>query len=181
MENRRYILLISFFRASRPRPPSVVTEWPSEDHSYSVSTLPVEDVEEEEDDPDDEYDWGSEDDDISATDGSDADQEDSDIDDTCDSAGEEVPSKKRKLNEPPKRRSFRVKLSSPPKRRLIETDDEDEKMKIVEGADALLNLAGIKTNNIVPLRSISPSNSTHSNNNNNEIKKEKIDDTENSS
>ena len=164
-------------RASRPRPPSVVTEWPSEDHSYSVSTLPVEDVEEEEDDPDDEYDWGSEDDDISATDISDVDREDSDIDDTCDSAGEEVPSKRRKLNnERQSRRSIRVKLSTPSKRRLIETDDEDEKMKIVEGADALLNLAGIKTNNIVPLRSISPSNSTHSNNNNNEVKKDKTDD-----
>ena len=168
---------IVFFRASRPRPPSVVTEWPSEDHSYSVSTLPVEDVEEEEDDPDDEYDWGSEDDDISATDISDVDREDSDIDDTCDSAGEEVPSKRRKLNnERQSRRSIRVKLSTPSKRRLIETDDEDEKMKIVEGADALLNLAGIKTNNIVPLRSISPSNSTHSNNNNNEVKKDKTDD-----
>ena len=135
------------------------------------------DVEEEEDDPDDEYDWGSEDDDISATDISDVDREDSDIDDTCDSAGEEVPSKRRKLNnERQSRRSIRVKLSTPSKRRLIETDDEDEKMKIVEGADALLNLAGIKTNNIVPLRSISPSNSTHSNNNNNEVKKDKTDD-----
>ena len=154
-----------------------MTEWPSEDHSYSVSTLPVEDVEEEEDDPDDEYDWGSEDDDISATDISDVDREDSDIDDTCDSAGEEVPSKRRKLNnDRQSRRSIRVKLSTPSKRRLIETDDEDEKMKIVEGADALLNLAGIKTNNIVPLRSISPSNSTHSNNNNNEVKKDKTDD-----
>ena len=101
-------------------------------------------------------------------------REDSDID----SAGEEVPSKKRKLNnEPQNRRSIRVKLSTPKKRRLIEADDEDEKMKIVEGADALLNLAGIKTNNIVPLRSISPSNSTHgNNNNNNEVKKEKTDD-----
>ena len=146
-----------------------------------MSTLPVEDVEEEEDDPDDEYDWGSEDDDISATDMSDADREDSDIDDICDSAGEEVSSKRRKLNNGHQnRRSIRVKLSTPSKRRLIETDDEDEKMKIVEGADALLNLAGIKTNNIVPLRSISPSNSNHSNNNNNnnnnEVKREKMDD-----
>ena len=135
-------------------------------------------MEEDDDDPDDEYDWGSEDDDISATDISDGENDViSDMDDTCDSAGEEVPSKRRKLNKgSTTRRSVRVKLSTPGKRRLMETDDEDEKMKIVEGADALLNLAGIKTNNIVPLRSISPSNSTHSNNNNNEVKKDKGDD-----
>ena len=135
----------------------------------------MEDVEEDDDDPDDEYDWGSEDDDISATDFSDA---DNDVEsDNYDSAGEEVPRKRRKLsNGPAGRRPLKVKLSAPVKRRLVETDDEDEKMKIVEGADALLNLAGIKTNNIVPLRSISPSNSTRSNNNNNEVKKEKTDD-----
>jgi len=33
---------------------------------------------------------------------------------------------------------------------------DEEEMKIVEGADALLNLAGIKTASIVPMRSISP-------------------------
>ncbi|XP_070577420.1 forkhead box protein N3-like isoform X2 [Ptychodera flava] len=41
--------------------------------------------------------------------------------------------------------------------RLVQANDMDEEMRIVEGADALLNLAGIKTASI-PIRSISPVN-----------------------
>ena len=64
--------------------------------------------------------------------------------------------------------------SSPFKRRLVERIDDDEELKLVEGADALLNLAGIKTAQIVPLRSISPS----TNNNNIDVKIEPKDDYE---
>ncbi|XP_078000712.1 forkhead box protein N3-like [Glandiceps talaboti] len=46
--------------------------------------------------------------------------------------------------------------------RVIKLPESDEEMRIVEGADALLNLAGIKTG-IIPLRSISPvNNNNHS-------------------
>jgi hypothetical protein len=66
-------------------------------------------------------------------------------------------------------RKFKM-LSLPVKKRYsrIIMQEEEEAAKIVEGADALLNLAGIKTSCIVPLRSISPMN----NNNSIVIKKE---------
>ena len=44
--------------------------------------------------------------------------------------------------------------------------DPDEDIKLAEGANALLNLAGIKTAHIVPLRSISPPSFNKNNNNN---------------
>ena len=40
----------------------------------------------------------------------------------------------------------------------------EEDLRIAEGANALLNLAGIKTAHIVPLRSISPTSVCHNNN-----------------
>ncbi len=157
-----------------------MTEWPSEEHSYSVATLPVEDVSEDRDSPvDNEYDWGSEEEDEDADSVSDTSEDESS--DQADSAGEEKPTKRRRLQHPAPKRSSRlkglkVKLSTPVKRRYLATaDDEDEQKKIVEGADALLNLAGITTSSIVPMRSISPS-SSNTNNNNNEIKVEKMDD-----
>ena len=58
--------------------------------------------------------------------------------------------------------------------RIIAETDEDEQKKIVEGADALLNLAGIRTPlsssfSSSSVRSLSP---TNNNNNNNTIKQE---------
>ena len=47
--------------------------------------------------------------------------------------------------------------------------DPEEDLKIAEGANALLNLAGIRSAHIVPLRSISPSH-----NNNNIVKLENV-------
>ena len=149
----------------------MVTEWPSEEHSYSVATLPVEDVDEDME-PVDEYDWGSEDDDVS-----DVSEKRHDLSydaASCHSAKEEVPTKRPRRSERKKklRSPLKVKLSLPGKRQVVETDDddEDEKLKIVEGADALLNLAGIKTSSLVPsLRSGGAQS-----NNNNEDKKGKL-------
>ncbi|KAI8477910.1 Forkhead box protein N3 [Branchiostoma belcheri] len=50
-----------------------------------------------------------------------------------------------------------------PKKRPHELNLEDEDdLKLVQGADALLNLAGIKTASIIPLRTISPMGSENS-------------------
>ena len=68
------------------------------------------------------------------------------------SDGDDLPRGKRRYNG--------VLSHAPPsKRRLIEAMDEEEELKLEEGAAALLNLAGITTMNIVPMRSISPSSS----------------------
>ncbi len=180
-----YCKMPNICRASRPRRPSVVTEWPSEEHSYSVATLPVEDVSEDRDSPvDNEYDWGSEEDEEEDVD-SVSDTSEDESSDQADSAGEEKPTKRRRSSHPAPKRSARlkglkVKLSTPPVKRrryLPAEDDEDEQKKIEEGADALLNLAGITTTSIVPMRSISPT-SSNTNNNNNEIKVEKMEEGE---
>ena len=46
--------------------------------------------------------------------------------------------------------------------KISKEEYEEEQKKIVEGADALLNLAGIKTTSSSPLRSISPVTNTDS-------------------
>lgn len=150
-----------FFRNMyRRESPVVIYSYPSEDHTYSMSRLPNfpgspgSDVDEE-------YDWGSDDDVDSFSDTSEGSEYSE-----CDSDGEgRVSPGKRK------RRSFGKSnslASQPFKRRYIQAVDEDEEMKIVEGADALLNLAGIKTAGMTALRNVSPSSSASSNNNNND-------------
>jgi forkhead box protein N len=137
-------------RSERP----VITPAPSDDHTYSISSIPHRDSSPDPDSSiDGEYDFGPESDSCSDTSAeSDMESDDEDMVET------DHPAKRRKQSKP-----------SPLRRRLvIAEDDEDEKMKIVEGADALLNLAGIKTRNIVPLRSLSPSTNNNNNNNNNE-------------
>jgi len=139
----------------RPRSPVIVTAHPSEDHTYSLSQVPSNG-----DSPassiDEEYDFGHAGNLVSDDEWSDTSGE-SDYEDCM---------ALRIKQEPTGTATMTSKdTKNPAKRRLIQADDEDEEMKIVEGADALLNLAGIKTSHIVPLRSISPL--TNNNNNNN--------------
>ena len=140
--------------------PIVVYSIPSADHTYSLTRIPhfpgtpTSDVDEE-------YDFGSDDDCDSFSDSS----PDSEFSE-CDSDGEGRVSpgkrKRRSYGGSSKSGGQTPVLPPPLKRRLI---DEDEEKKIVEGADALLNLAGIKTSHVVPLRTITPS----SNNNNSKV------------
>ena len=139
----------------RPSSPIICTSSPSEDHTYSVSSQhmlprsPGSSIDEE-------YEFGPDDDeDFSETDG------EYEGSDEGESGAEEM-------------NGVEEDCPSPAKRRLVICEDDDEEMKIAQGADALLNLAGIKTANIVPLRSISPlvvnKNVINNNNNNNHIK-----------
>ncbi|XP_064603207.1 forkhead box protein N3-like isoform X2 [Liolophura sinensis] len=123
--------------------PIICTLNPSEDHTYSVTASPsdsssgrVSPYSSEE-----EYDFGSDDDidEDSDYDGWASDYDEVDGDDNDDSFS----TKGHKAQK------------SPRKNKAAKRDDEDEDMKIAEGANALLNLAGIKTS-ILPLRSISP-------------------------
>lgn len=133
----------------------VVTEKPSEDHTYSFTNFrdiasPVSSIDEE-------YDFGEEEEELSEC--SDMSDWDSDIDEVDgDLPKKTAPSKvtpRRNGSCTPQRNLFNkttprkdvhqnssAKLT-PRKRKEIE---EEEQKKIVEGADALLNLAGIKTN-----------------------------------
>lgn len=146
----------------------VCTVCPSEDHTYSISSAPgIRQAASPTSSIDEAYDFGAHPSEL-----------DTDVSDTDDSAGESEAEKvekkdKKDVGESRKRKrgpSFKVKLTMPVKKRLMECEDEDEEMKIVEGADALLNLAGIKTSNIIPLRSISPMSQNSNNNNNNDFK-----------
>lgn len=120
------------------RVPVVITCHPSTDHSYSLTNLP--------DNPgspgssiDEEYEFGS--DSFSETS---AESDFNDDDDLADEGSDEEV-----LQPAAKQRRL---VGRPSTRRGTETD-EDEHQKIVDGADALLNLAGIKT----PLSSSSSS------------------------
>ena len=147
--------------------PVVIYSYPSDDHTYSMARVPqLPPSATPGSDVDEEYDWGSDDDCDSFSDTSAPESEFSE----CDSDGEgRVSPGKRK------RKSYGTSSStglyaSPVKRRLIEAADDDEEMKIVEGADALLNLAGIRTARLGPLRAAPHSSSSSSNNNNNNNK-----------
>lgn len=141
----------------------VCTVCPSDDHTYSISSAPgIRQAASPTSSIDEEYDFGPN--------GSDVETDISETEESADESEAEKVEKKDVSKESRKRKrgpSFKVKLATPVKKRLMECEDEDEEMKIVEGADALLNLAGIKTSNIVPLRSISPLSQNSSNNNNN--------------
>lgn len=133
----------------------VVTEKPSEDHTYSFTNFrdiasPVSSIDEE-------YDFGEEEEDVS--DCSDMSDWDSDIDEVDGDIPKQVTPIKvtpRKPATPQRQYLFKnsplknVQQNSPSKlspRKRKEIEEEEQK-KIVEGADALLNLAGIKTNSI---------------------------------
>ena len=119
--------------------------------------MPVEDVAS----PTDEgYEFGSEDDADSVTSVSDTEDEGQE---EADSAAEaDAPD----IEKPPAKRKRSDRLATPIKKRLLQAQNKEEEMKIAEGADALLNLAGIQTANIVPLRSAIPNNCSSSSNNN---------------
>ena len=164
------VLCLFYFRKQRPRTPPIITQHPSEDHSYSLLHIPDDDDFPDSPDSsiDEEYEFGA-DDDM---------DEDSDVSDTSrdsefnDSGGEE------EFRSPPRgvkrsRLSLGANMASPIKKRLLTAKDAEEEMKIVEGADALLNLAGINTSNMIPKRTESPTvHNNNNNNNNSNIKKE---------
>ncbi|XP_074652682.1 forkhead box protein N3-like isoform X2 [Tubulanus polymorphus] len=136
----------------RPGSPVIFTTSPSEDHTYSASSYirdtdchrsrlnpvsPVSSIDEE-------YEFGH--------------NRTSDIDSSDDSYRSDASDYNESDGEgdiPPQTVKKMSRLSLPVKKRYTAYCD-DEEMKIVEGADALLNLAGIKTSHIVPMRSISP-------------------------
>lgn len=141
----------------RPESPIVITSSPSDDHSYSLASSPREvrstSPASRTSSIDEEYDFGHHDDS-----GDDADLSDhyhSDMSDYEENYNSDC-------SEMDDGRSSRVRIGGSVSERKLQngrrqiSDEEDEAAKIVEGADALLNLAGIKTSNIVPLRSISP-------------------------
>lgn len=113
----------------------VCTLNPSEDHTYSATSL--RDIGSPGSSIDEEYDFGSDDDVEDASDFDDSDFEE------FDSSGEAE-------------NSVRRPKMATKKQCMSQAEADEEQQKIVDGADALLNLAGIKTSNIMPLRSISP-------------------------
>ena len=143
------------------RSPIVLVTRPSSDHTYSVTESQLRSLATPHSPGssiDEEYDFGE----------SDLEEDSFSDTDYAGSEGEKV--KKSTFS----KQKVIPSESSPFKRRLVERIDDDEELKLVEGADALLNLAGIKTAQIVPLRSISPS----TNNNNIDVKIEPKDDYE---
>ena len=143
----------------RPRSPVVITCQPSDDHNYSISRLPDQEVPGSSDSSiDEEYDFGNDE-----SEGfSDTSDDESEVDEGPYSYSDD----EARSHSPKAKRRKKESSMSPLKKRLVIAEDEDEEMKIAAGADALLNLAGIKTSNVVPLRSISPTNNNNNNNNN---------------
>lgn len=133
-----------------PRGPVICTNNPSEDHTYSIMHVEADEDEYVPGSPgssiDDEYDFGSDDDidDFSDDDFNDH-SERRHTGDNLDSEGEsgvdEVDgciSDNNNIRTPK-----RARLLEHAKRHRFEETSEEEKKKIEEGADALLNLAGI--------------------------------------
>ena len=155
----------------------VCTAVPYDDHSYSVSGTansprplsPASGVSS----IDEEYDFGhQEDEDVQSEESEKDTMSDDGVDtDTVESQNDSdyISPKRRKRQashsdeEPTIITHFTSSKRKKPRASPVE---EEEERKIVEGADALLNLAGIKTSSILPLRAISPL-TTHNNNNNN--------------
>lgn len=138
-------------KKSIPRGPVICTDNPSEDHTYSITRVEADDDEYIPGSPgssiDDEYDFGSDDDVEDFTE----DEDDGAMKrhgDNLDSEGEsgvdEVDgcisnvSSNNSVRTPK-----RAKLMESAKRYRFDETSEEEKKKIEEGADALLNLAGI--------------------------------------
>ncbi|XP_013401354.1 forkhead box protein N3 isoform X2 [Lingula anatina] len=157
------------FVKKRPRSPVVITNSPSEDHTYSASSSSGSPREHRSISPsssiDEEYEFGRR---------GTSDAEDADVSDYHSEASdfEEYDSDVSNLDDG---RTSRVRIGGSLEERKMQNctrtngchekeegaaEEEDEERKIVEGADALLNLAGIKTASIVPLRAISPTCST---------------------
>lgn len=170
----------------RARASIVCTVPPSDDHNYGVTEGQLRDMQDSPNSSiDGEYDFGrwgrtpSDLDEDTCSDCSGFDDDDEDVDEGCRDdrrlcvkLPHHSPVGKRKLSRSPV-------VSAKKMRVCVKVEDEDEKLKIVEGADALLNLAGItrepSMTSIVPLRSISPISPTtndKTNNNNNEVKSE---------
>ncbi|KAL3873307.1 hypothetical protein ACJMK2_036443 [Sinanodonta woodiana] len=109
--------------------PIVCTVVPSEDHTYSMTTVDEDDLAPSSPSSsiDDEYDFGSDEEIDDFSDNGDRLGSDGEYESGVDEVDGYVPN-----NRTPKR-----------PRLICEEDDEEEKKKIEEGADALLNLAGI--------------------------------------
>ena len=150
---------LTFPHKRKPSGQVICTVNPSDDHTYSITKVEADEDEYIPGSPgssiDDEYDFGS-DDDIDEDDISEDEMGDK-MGDNLDSEGEsgvdEVDGCVSNVNvRTPKRPRLEYSL-----RRFAETSEE-EKKKIEEGADALLNLAGICLSR-PPLRTASPANS----------------------
>lgn len=135
-----------------PKGPVICTDNPSEDHTYSITRVEADEDEYIPGSPgssiDDEYDFGSDDD-----------VEDEFSDDEVDDLTERGGRKRDNLdsegesgvdevdgcisNNNNMRTSKRARLLENAKRHRFDETSEEEKKKIEEGADALLNLAGI--------------------------------------
>ena len=159
---------------------------PSDDHNYGVTEGQLKDMQDSPNSSiDGEYDFGrfgrspSDLDEDTCSDCSGFDDDDEDVDEGCRDdrrlcvkLPRHSPVSKRKLSQSPVASLKKMRVSAP-------VEDEAEKLKIVEGADALLNLAGItrepSMTSVVSSRSISPvspTNNNKTNNNNNEVKSE---------
>jgi len=152
-------------RASRPV--IVCTSNPSEDHTYSITEAHIRQSQSPRSSIDEEYDFGPDDSDVESWD-SEEDME----------QGSEGDSPRYRPTTTTVRPSS-SSLHSSSKKWMSSVHDEEEKKKIVEGADALLNLANLATAaaSIVPLPSVSP-NSNNNNNNIVKIKQEPKDEEE---
>ena len=135
-----------------PQGPVICTDSPSEDHTYSITRVEADEDEYVPGSPgssiDDEYDFGSDDDIDDYSD----DELNNHVErrhngDNLDSEGEsgvdEVDGCISNNNNNNVRTPKRARLLEHAKRHRFEETSEEEKKKIEEGADALLNLAGI--------------------------------------
>ncbi|VDI80286.1 forkhead box protein N [Mytilus galloprovincialis] len=133
---RKQMQLKTDFVKRRHTEPIVVTEVPSDDHTYSLTNFanigsPASSIDEE-------YDFGEEDDNFSEE-CSDMSDWDSDMDEV----DGDIPNKHTKVT--PHKNIHNSNMAKITSRKRKEMEEEEQK-KIVEGADALLNLAGIMTN-----------------------------------
>ena len=146
----------------KPRGPVICTENPSSDHTYSITKVEADDDEYVPGSPgssiDDEYDFGSDEE----IEGDDYYSESERNGDNLDSEGESGVDEVDGCVENSVRTAKRPRLIDSMKRNRLEETSEEERKKIKEGADALLNLAEICLSRHA-MRSSSPHGSEASN------------------